>query len=432
MRVSDLSLALLSCTGTTLAASNNTQPYSVWMASSFLSKNQVIRHTYVPAVTLEGYQKVAAANNNATLLAFASDAVSSLVSANGTVKGWNSTFYTLDDVRMGNNILHFWNSEGRKDKKYELAAHAYRQQLNRWPRSPEGGFWHRAPTYANQMWLDGIYMADQFYATYTSYFEPENVTAWNDIALQFDLIEEHARNHTTNLIYHGYDELKKAVWADPETGASPFVWDRAVGWYFVALVEVMQVYPKTLPGYARMEKYLTTLAEGVKKVQSESGGWYLLMDPELAGKEGNYIESSATALFTYAYLKGVRTGLLDPQYKDTAFKAYELMTNEFIIYEKNGTLSWNGTVEVGSLKGDASYEVRLLLHFFYPCHDTNCSAVLHGCPTFAQRRQGRWSLHVRRIRVRSRHGEERLDELELDALLSHANPALIELAHDCI
>jgi rhamnogalacturonyl hydrolase YesR len=407
--------------------------FGLWMASSFLSKNQVIRHTYVPAVTLEGYQKVAATNNNATLLAFASDAVSSLVSANGTVKGWNSTFYTLDDVRMGNNILHFWNSEGRKDKKYELAAHAYRQQLNRWPRSPEGGFWHRAPTYANQMWLDGIYMADQFYATYTSYFEPENVTAWNDIALQFDLIEEHARNHTTNLIYHGFDELKKAVWANPETGASPFVWDRAVGWYFVALVEVMQVYPKTLPGYARMEKYLTTLAEGVKNVQTESGGWYLLMDPELAGKEGNYIESSATALFTYAYLKGVRTGLLDPQYKDTAFKAYELMTNEFIIYEKNGTLSWNGTVEVGSLKGDASYEVRSLLTFFFnPCHDTNNSAVLHWCPTFAQRRQGRRSLHVRRIGVRSRYGEERLDELELDALLSHPSPALIELARDRI
>jgi rhamnogalacturonyl hydrolase YesR len=201
-------------------------------------------------------------------------------------------------------------------------------------------------------------MADQFYATYTSYFEPENITAWNDIALQFDLIEEHTRNHTTNLVYHGYDETKKALWADPETGASPYVWDRAVGWYFVALVEVMQVYPKSLPGYARMEKYLTTLAEGVKNVQHSSGGWYLLMDPELAGKEGNYIESSATALFTYAYFKGVRTGLLDAQYKETAFKAYELMTNEFIIYEKNGTLSWNGTVEVGSLKGDASYEVR--------------------------------------------------------------------------
>lgn len=129
-----------------------------------------------------------------------------------------------------------------------------------------------------------------------------------------------------------------------------------MGWYFVALVEVLQVYPKSLPGYAKLSSYLTTLAEGIKKVQDASGGWYLLMDPELAGKKGNYIESSATALFTYTYFKGVRTGLLDPKYLAVANKAYDLMINDFIIYEKNGTLSWDGTVEVGSLKGDASYE----------------------------------------------------------------------------
>ena len=357
MRFSDLSLAVLSCASTTLAAKNSTkQPYSTWMATSFLSKNQVIRHTYVPAVTLEGIQKVAAVNNDEGLLEYARSSVSSLISANGTVTGYNDTYYTLDDIRMGNNVLHWWNEGGRTESKYEVAAHRYRDQLNRWPRTPEGGFWHRAPTYANQMWLDGIYMADTFYATYTSYFDNDNVTAWKDIELQFDLIEEHTRNHTTNLLYHGYDEAKKAVWADPETGASPYVWDRAVGWYFVALVEVLQVYPKELPGYAKLQEYLSTLAEGIKNVQDVNGGWWLLMDPELAGKKGNYIESSATALFTYAYFKGVRTGLLDSEYLPVAHKAYDLMIDDYIIYEKNGTLSWNGTVEVGSLKGDASYE----------------------------------------------------------------------------
>ncbi|KAF3034989.1 hypothetical protein E8E12_002048 [Didymella heteroderae] len=358
MRFSDLSLAILSCASTALAARNQTKPsaYGQWMATSFLSKNQVIRHTYVPAVTLEGIQRVAAVNNNEDLLEYARSSVSSLVSANGTVTGYNDTYYTLDDIRMGNNILHWWNEGGRNETKYEIAAHRYRSQLNRWPRTPEGGFWHRAPTYANQMWLDGIYMADTFYATYTSYFDNDNITAWQDIELQFDLIEEHTRNHTTNLLYHGYDETKKAVWADPETGASPYVWDRAVGWYFVALVEVLQVYPKELPGYAKLASYFSTLAEGIKNVQDAEGGWWLLMDPELAGKPGNYFESSATALFTYAFFKGVRTGLLETEFLPVANKAYDLMINDFIIYEKNGTLSWNGTVEVGSLKGDASYE----------------------------------------------------------------------------
>lgn len=207
------------------------------------------------------------------------------------------------------------------------------------------------------MWLDGLYMAETFYATYTSYFEPDNTTAWNEIALQFDLIEEHTRNHTTNLLVHGYDESKKAVWADPVTGACPNVWNRAVGWYFVALVEVLQVYPTSLPGYAKLKGYLTTLAEGVKNAQDESGGWWLVMNEPYPGMKGNYIESSATAMFAYAYLKGIRTGLIEESYRDTAVKAYDLLTDRFLTKEANGTLSWEGTVQVGSLNSNGSFEV---------------------------------------------------------------------------
>ncbi|KAG9387704.1 Glycoside hydrolase family 105 protein [Pyrenophora tritici-repentis] len=339
-----------------LRPKNTTRPYSTWMAHSFRSKNQTIDNHYVSAVIHEGYAKAAMAQNDTELAAFAAGEVSSIVSANGTLKGWNSTFYTLDDIRIGNNLLHVWNSEGRKDNKYVIAAKGLREQLNRWPRTPEGGFWHRAPTYENQMWLDGLYMADTFYATYTSYFEPENTTAWNEIELQFDQIEEHCRNKTSNLLKHGFSSDKSTVWADPITGASPYVWDRALGWYFVALVEVLEVWPKTHAGYSKLLNYYTTLASGIKDVQDISGGWWLLMDEQLAGLTGNYIESSATALFTYSYLKGVRLGLLEQAYQDTAVKAWDLLLDEFIQYEQNGTLSFTGTVTVGSLKGDASYE----------------------------------------------------------------------------
>lgn len=341
--------------GTALSA-NTMRPFSTWMASSFLSKGQTINNHYVASVIHEGIQKAATTQNNTELLTYASSAVSSLVSSNGTIKGWNSTFYSLDDVRFGNNILYFWNLEGRKDGKYVIAAKSLRDQLNRWPRTPTGGFWHRAPIYKNQMWLDGIYMADTFYATYTSYFEPNNVTAWNDIALQFNLLEEHTRNHTSNLLKHGYSEDKSTVWADPVTGASPFVWDRAVGWYFVALVEVLEVFPSSHPAYTRLLHYLTTLASGIMEAQDISGGWYLIMDEQFINEPRNYIESSATAMFTYAYLKGIRLGLLEREYQKTATKAWNLLLDDFIQYEKNGTLSFTGTVEVGSLSGNASYE----------------------------------------------------------------------------
>jgi rhamnogalacturonyl hydrolase YesR len=353
MHLPALTLALA---GTTFAATNSTKPWSTWMASSFLSKGQNINNHYVPSVIFEGIQKAATTQNDTALLSYASDAISSIVSSNGTIKGWNSTYYTLDDHRIGNNMLYFWNAEGRKDKKYEIAAKGLREQLDRWPRTPSGGFWHRAPIYKNQMWLDGIYMADTFYATYTSYFEPGNTTAWNDIELQFDLIEEHCRINKTNLLKHGYSEDKSTVWADPVTGASPYVWDRAVGWYFVALVEVLEVWPKTHAGYTKLLSYLTSLASGIKNAQDSSGGWWLIMDEELVGKQGNYIESSATAMFTYAYLKGIRLGLLEKEYQDTAVKAWDLLLNEFIQYETNGTLSFTGTVSVGSLSGNASYE----------------------------------------------------------------------------
>jgi rhamnogalacturonyl hydrolase YesR len=198
------------------------------MSSSWLSKGQKLNNHYVMAVIHEAIQKAGTTQDDTELLTYASNAVSSLVSENGTLKGWNATYYTLDDIRFGNNILYWWNAGGRTEKKYEIAAKRLRQQLDRWPRTPTGGFWHRAPDYKDQMWLDGIYMADTFYATYTSYFEPDNTTAWNEIELQFDLVEEHCRNHTSNLLQHGYSETKSTVWADPVTGASPLVWDRAV------------------------------------------------------------------------------------------------------------------------------------------------------------------------------------------------------------
>jgi rhamnogalacturonyl hydrolase YesR len=370
-------LALLASATSTFAASNASQPYSTWMATSFLSKSQHINNHYVANVLYEGFQKAATFHKNASLLSTASEAISSIVRSNGSIIGYNPYYYTLDDIRVGNNILYFWDSEGRKDKKYEIAAAALRDQLNRWPRTPSGGFWHRDPDYPNQMWLDGIYMADTFYATYTSYFDNENTTAWEDIALQFDLIESHTRNKTSNLLQHGYDESKKAVWADPVTGASPHVWDRAVGWYFVALVEVLQVYPKEMPGYNRLKTYLTTLAEGVKKAQDSSGGWWLVMDEPYPGMKGNYIESSATAMFTYAYLKGVRTGLLEESYRETASKAYELMIERFVKVEQNGTLSWEGTVQVGSLNKDASYQVSV--SGVSEVNQANKGIVLHRC-----------------------------------------------------
>ncbi|KAF9872466.1 cell wall glycosyl hydrolase [Colletotrichum karsti] len=334
------------------------RPYSEWLASSFISRKTPIDSGYGPAVLWEGIaragEQVVANGGSDSLLKAAEAKVSSLVSADGTLDGWDPEYYSLDDIRIGNNLLYFY--QRNKDAKLKIAADGLRQQLNRWPRTPTGGFWHRAPIYEDQMWLDGIYMADTFYATYIHLFEPDNTTAWNEIALQFDLIEEHTRNHTSNLLVHGYDEAKDAVWADPVTGASPLVWNRAVGWYFMALIETLQVYPQSLPGYGRLLEYFVTLADGLARSQDEKGGWWLIMNEGYETRKGNYIESSATAMFSYGLLRGVRDGLLDVKYKDVGLKAYNLLVNDFIRDDKNGSISFLGTVQVGSLNSNASFE----------------------------------------------------------------------------
>uniref|UniRef100_L2GGI9 Cell wall glycosyl hydrolase n=1 Tax=Colletotrichum fructicola (strain Nara gc5) TaxID=1213859 RepID=L2GGI9_COLFN len=308
MRTSFPILALTS----SLTLTNAARAYSEWLASSFIDRQAPIDAGYGPAVLWEGIARAGAhISPTSPLLKAAEAKVSSLVSADGTLDGWDPEWYSLDDIRIGNNLLYFYQRSG--DAKLKTAADGLRQNVKRsQPRTPSGGFWHRAPIYEDQMWLDGIYMADTFNATY------------------FDLIEEHCRNHTSNLLVHGYDEAKEAVWADPVTGASPLVWNRAVGWYFMALIDTLQVYPTDLPGYARLLGYFT--------------------------RKGNYIEASATAMFAYGLLRGVRDGLLEEKYKAVGLKAYELLVDEFVREDGNGTISFLGTVQVGSLNSNASFE----------------------------------------------------------------------------
>lgn len=135
------------------------------------------------------------------------------------------------------------------------------------------------------------------------------------------------------------------------------MWDRAVGWYFVSLLETIQVIPETHEGYDKLVVYFKTLAEGLLNAQDESGGWWLIMDEQYKGAEGNYIESSASAMFTYGFFLGVRLGLLDEDtYLPAAKTAYELLVQDFVVEVDDG-LNWEGTVKVGSLGSNATYEV---------------------------------------------------------------------------
>jgi rhamnogalacturonyl hydrolase YesR len=299
--------------------------------------------------------------------------IDAILTPEGAFTTWSTSEHNLDDIRIGETILFLYTQlppGSPQAARYRTALDFLHTQLTQHQRrTPSGGFWHKDPKYPNQMWLDGLYMAGPFRAAYTSLFlhhqSRENATAaWADLLLQFELIEKHCRNQTgSGMLKHGYDESFKAVWADPVTGASPFVWIRAQGWYFMALVDVMDWFPREgmEEGWGRLKGWFVELARAVKRMQDEeSGGWWLVMDEGYQGRKGNYIESSGTAMYTYGLLKGIRMGYLDrKEFGEVAERAYKLMVERFVVSRagEEEWLDWTGTVRVGSLDGKGDYAV---------------------------------------------------------------------------
>lgn len=239
-------------------------------------------------------------------------------------------------------------------------------------------------------------MGDSFYAKWTHLFDAKNITAWDDILWQYMLIDSHTRNYTSNLLVHGWSD-PPAKWADAE-GKAPHVWGRAVGWYFMSLLETLQVFPKWHAGYGLLLHYFQQLTDGVQRAQDEtSGGWWQVMDEPYPGMKGNYIEASGSAMFTYSLLKGVHLGYIDKhRYLKTAKKAYEGLVKSFIRVEDD-VVHYIGTVqECGLAVADPSFEVSFS-HFLINYVLTK--PVLHQRQDCCRRLQGIWPLYACSLRM---------------------------------
>jgi unsaturated rhamnogalacturonyl hydrolase len=203
------------------------------------------------------------------------------------------------------------------------------------------------------MWLDGLYMAEPFHAHYAKGYVKDIAKSekiFDDIVLQFDLIQNHNLDTKTGLLYHGWDESKEQKWANKETGNSPHFWSRAMGWYGMAIVDVLDYLPENHPGKLRLISYLNKYAEALTKYQDKSGLWYQVLDQD--SRAGNYLEASGTAMFTYTFAKGVHKGYLPEKYLDIAKKAYDGMIENLISVEENGIVNLNKVCGVAGLGGN--------------------------------------------------------------------------------
>src|SRR5437879_1059939 len=261
-----------------IAARGQSRPLSEKMAATVMTlwqdypeaeSGRPARWSYEQAVVLKGMERVWRATGDGNYFKYIQRSIDQFVDDDGTIKTYRLDDYNLDNILNGRVLLLLYKVTERE--KYLKAATLLRDQLKTQPRTSEGGFWHKK-IYPNQMWLDGLYMAEPFYAEYSEVFVENN---WNDIANQFIWMEKHVRDDKTGLLYHAWDESKKMLWADKTTGRAPMFWGRAMGWYAMALVDVLDHFPKDHPKRAELIAILNRTMTALEKVQDKRTGlWW--------------------------------------------------------------------------------------------------------------------------------------------------------------
>lgn len=311
---------------------------------------------YEQGLFLKAIEQVYIRTGDAKYFDYIKKNIQSFVDEKGNIKTYHATEFNSDNITTGRALLFLYQEIA--DEKYKLAAQKLREQIKNQPRTQEGGFWHK-DRYPNQMWLDGLYMLEPFYAEYGNIFHENN---WDDIIKQFELMWKGGIDPKTGLLFHAYDYAKVQPWANKSNGHSPNFWGRSMGWYEMALVDVLDYMPENHPKRKILINQLNELSEALLKIQdTKTGLWYQV--PNFPGRKGNYFEASCANMFVYSFAKGARKGYLPQKFLTAAQKAYQGISKEFISKDADGNLHLEKTVSVGGLGGtpyrDGSYEYYL-------------------------------------------------------------------------
>jgi unsaturated rhamnogalacturonyl hydrolase len=227
--------------------------------------------------------------------------VDAQVDAQGQLQGYVLTDYNIDNILPGRALITLFQHTG--DTRYRKAAELLARQLQSHPRIAAGPYWHKL-RYPHQVWLDGLYMGLAFKAEY-GVLSNQPAMIWDaveELLISLDLMADDA----SGLYRHGYDEERLQAWADAETGLSPAHWARSLGWLAMALVDVFELLPDSASKTLLLQR-LVALFDRLAELRGPDGRWLQVIDqPNL---DGNYAESSATAMFAYAFLKAARLGV---------------------------------------------------------------------------------------------------------------------------
>lgn len=286
---------------------------------------------------------------------FAENFLDYYVFEDGSIRGFREEEYNLDNICEGRVLFDVYALSGKE--KYRKAMETLHGQILRQPRTAEGNFWHKA-IYPNQVWLDGLYMAQVFYCRYTTQYE--NGAGYADIRRQFHNVREHMYDPETGLYRHGYDASKTSFWAGPD-GCSKNPWLRSLGWFSAALIDVTA---EIAPGNEDFRQEMVSIARELAGnllpyIDGDSG--MLWQVPNHIGRPGNYPETSGSAMVAYFYMKGARLGILDKSYAKTGEGIFQSICQRYLT-ETDGKLNLGGICLVAGLgpennrRRDGSYE----------------------------------------------------------------------------
>ena len=297
-----------------------------------------LKWSYGPGMELRAYLDVFETYGDTTVFNFVRKWYDSIVTDDGTIQSYTPDRYSSDKICPGKPLFYLYDKTG--EEKYRKAIEQVKSQIDGQPRTPSGAFWFKQ-VYPNQIWLDGVYMVSPFYAEYAArYLEGEaQAAAFDDIVNGIIVAHDKCLDPATGLLRHACDESGKMFWCDPATrGQSFHCWGRALGYYCLGILEVLDWLPEGHDGRRR----LTTLLREICNVlpdwaDPKSGVWYQVLDQP--GREGNYLEATCSAMFVYTYLKGVREGYLDASLQPYAKKLYQDFVNAFVTTDEQGLVS---------------------------------------------------------------------------------------------
>ncbi len=332
----------------TSSSSIEMHPWSLRTADTMLQRHPSLaqRWQYESGVALLGILRAWQKSGKPAFFDYVKRNIDEFVDPSGYIRTYQIEEYNIDQINEGKLLFALYAETA--DERYKKAILLLREQLRTQPRNGLGGFWHKL-IYPHQMWLDGIYMASPFYTQFAADFGEAEI--FDDVAHQIVLIERQTRDPKTGLLYHGWDASRSQRWADPKTGCSPNFWGRAMGWFLMALPDILDYFPQEHPQRAELVRILRDTALVAIKVQDEdSGVWYQVLDQ--GKRPGNYLEASASCMFVYALAKAVRQGYLDSVYLQAARRGYQGILEHFVAVDEQGWVNLHQICSVGGLGGN--------------------------------------------------------------------------------